>query len=117
MRALDRKLLRDLWHLRGQAVAIALVVACGVATVVTLRVGYESLLESPGRLLRRYRFADVFAALERAPESLRAALDGDPRRGRGRDAHRRGGDARRPGPRRAGDRAAGLDPRRCGRRS
>ena len=31
VRALDRKLLRDLWHLRGQVVAIALVVASGVA--------------------------------------------------------------------------------------
>ena len=74
MRALDRKLLRDLWHLRGQAVAIALVVACGVATVVTARVGYESLRESQAAYYTEYRFADVFSALERAPESLRAAL-------------------------------------------
>ena len=74
MRALDRKLLRDLWHMRGQAVAIALVVACGVATVVTSRVGYESLRESQAGYYAAYRFADVFAALERAPESLRAAL-------------------------------------------
>ena len=74
MRALDRKLLRDLWHLRGQAVAIALVVACGVATVVTARVGYESLRESQAAYYTEYRFADVFTALERAPESLRAAL-------------------------------------------
>jgi len=74
VRALDRKLLRDLWHLRGQAVAIALVVACGVATVVTARVGYESLRESQAAYYTEYRFADVFSALERAPESLRAAL-------------------------------------------
>jgi len=74
VRALDRKLLRDLWHMRGQAVAIALVVACGVATVVTSRVGYESLRESQAGYYAAYRFADVFAALERAPESLRAAL-------------------------------------------
>jgi putative ABC transport system permease protein len=74
VRALDRKLLRDLWHMRGQALAIALVVACGVATVVTSRVGYESLRESQAGYYAAYRFADVFAALERAPESLRAAL-------------------------------------------
>jgi putative ABC transport system permease protein len=30
MKALQRKLLRDLWHLRGQVFAIAVVVACGV---------------------------------------------------------------------------------------
>ncbi len=74
MRALDRKLIRDIWHLRGQAVAIALVVACGVATVVTSRVGYESLRESQAGYYATYRFADVFVALERAPESLRTAL-------------------------------------------
>ena len=34
MRAIDRKLWRDLWHMRGQAVAIALVVMCGVGTYV-----------------------------------------------------------------------------------
>lgn len=74
MRALDRKLWRDLWHLRGQALAIALVVACGVATVVTARVGYESLQASQADYYARYRFADVFAPLERAPDSLRSAL-------------------------------------------
>jgi len=72
--ALDRKLLRDLWHLRGQAVAIALVVACGVATVVTTRVGYESLRISQQEYYARERFADVFAQLVRAPESLGRAL-------------------------------------------
>ncbi len=74
MTALDRKLLRDLWHLRGQAVAIALVVACGVATVVTTRVGYESLRISQQEYYARERFADVFAQLVRAPESLGRAL-------------------------------------------
>lgn len=74
MRALDHKLVRDIWHLRGQAVAIALVVACGVATVVTSRVGYESLRDSQAGYYAAYRFADVFVALERAPESLRTAL-------------------------------------------
>ena len=74
MRALERKLLRDLWHLRGQVAAIAAVVACGVATVVTARVGYESLRASQAAYYAEYRFADVFAELERAPETLRARL-------------------------------------------
>jgi putative ABC transport system permease protein len=34
MRALDRKLFRDLWHMKGQALAIAMVLASGVATYV-----------------------------------------------------------------------------------
>jgi hypothetical protein len=32
MKALDKKLIRDLSHLRGQIIAIALVVACGIAS-------------------------------------------------------------------------------------
>ncbi len=74
MRALSRKLQRDLWHLRGQLFAIALVVACGVAVVVTSRSAYESLALSQSTYYASYRFADVFASLERAPESLRARL-------------------------------------------
>ena len=34
MRALDRKLLRELWRLRGQAFAVAVVIASGVAVLV-----------------------------------------------------------------------------------
>ncbi len=74
LKALDRKLLRDLWHLRGQVAAIAVVVACGVATVVTTRTSYSSLLASRAAYYGDYRFADVFAHVTRAPEALRARL-------------------------------------------
>ncbi len=68
MRCLDRKLLRDLIHLRSQMIAITLVVVCGVAMVVTSRVGYESLERSRASYYARYRFADIFASLKRAPD-------------------------------------------------
>jgi putative ABC transport system permease protein len=68
--ALRTKLVRDLWHLRGQVGAIALVVACGVAVVVTTRSAYESLALSQSTYYASYRFADVFANLERAPDAL-----------------------------------------------
>jgi putative ABC transport system permease protein len=71
---LDRKLVRDLWHLRGQLAAIGVVVACGVAVVVTTRTSYTSLLESRAAYYRDYRFADVFVSLKRAPEAMRARL-------------------------------------------
>jgi putative ABC transport system permease protein len=77
--ALNRKLLRDLWHQRGQMIAVALVVACGVSVFVTTRGVYEMLLTARGDYYRQYRFADVFASLKRAPESLSqriAALPG-----------------------------------------
>jgi putative ABC transport system permease protein len=71
---LDRKLVRDLWHLRGQLAAVAVVVACGIAVVITTRTSYSSLLESRTAYYRDYRFADVFVSLKRAPEALRVKL-------------------------------------------
>jgi putative ABC transport system permease protein len=68
--ALDRKLLRELWQLRGQLLSIALVVASGVMTVVALRGTYDSLASALERYYRVHRFADVFVSLERAPEPL-----------------------------------------------
>lgn len=67
---LDRKLLRDLWSLRGQLLAIAAVVASGVATFVTMRSALESLTYAMDDAYARQRFADVFAHLERAPERV-----------------------------------------------
>jgi putative ABC transport system permease protein len=78
VKALRRKLLRDLWHLRGQVAAISLVVACGVAVVVTTRTSYESLVISQADYYSRYRFADVFASLKRAPEALRRRIEALP---------------------------------------
>jgi len=41
--ALQLKLLRDLWRLRAQAFAIAVVAMCGIASLVTMRGAYEAL--------------------------------------------------------------------------
>ena len=70
MATLDRKLVRDVVHLRGQVVAITLVVACGVASFVAMRSTYNSLLSSQQSYYESYRFADVFAQLKRAPDSI-----------------------------------------------
>jgi len=74
VRALDRKLIRDAWHLKGQVAAIGLVVACGVATVVTTRTSHRALVASRDAYYARYRFAHVFARLRRAPESLASRI-------------------------------------------
>lgn len=70
MSALNRKLVRELWKLRGQMLSIALVVAAGVMTVVTMRGTYTSLTQSLDRFYREYHFAHVFAELTRAPEPV-----------------------------------------------
>ncbi len=67
MHPLDRKLVRDLLHLRGQMLAVALVVACGVSMFVTLRSMHRYLLGTQESYYAEYRFADVFASLRRAP--------------------------------------------------
>ena len=70
MKTLSRMFWRDLWQLRGQVSAAALVVACGIAAFVSLRGTYESLLAARAQYYVAYRFADVFAQLKRAPESF-----------------------------------------------
>lgn len=67
MTILHRKLFRDLIHMRGQAAAIALVIACGVAAFVAMRSMYRSLLVSQQNYYEQYRFADLFVDLKRAP--------------------------------------------------
>lgn len=67
MKALDRKLFRDLWHLRGQVLAIAAVIMGGVATMVMSLSTYDSLVTTRDRFFSEYRFAEVFASLKRAP--------------------------------------------------
>ncbi|MEZ6015765.1 MAG: ABC transporter permease [Planctomycetota bacterium] len=71
---LDRKLLRDMFAMRGQLLAIAAVVASGVATLVTMRSALGSLQRAMSATYAVQRFADVFARLERAPQSVAAEL-------------------------------------------
>jgi len=74
MTALNKKLLRDLWRMRGQLITVALVVACGIATYVTMRGSYESIANAQREYYAKYRFADVFASLKRAPNSLEVSI-------------------------------------------
>ena len=70
MSALTRKGWRDLWHLRGQALAIALVIAGGVATLVMSQSTYESLTTTRELFYRDGALADLWAPLKRAPDTL-----------------------------------------------
>ena len=77
--SLNRKLLRDMWHIRGLVIAIALVIGAGVATFVMSLGLVQSLEETRTAYYERYRFADIFGAVKRAPERLAdqiADLDG-----------------------------------------
>lgn len=74
MKALDKKLLRDLSKMKGQALAIALVIASGVATYVLLIATMDSLNKTREEFYRKEGFADVFLSLKRAPESLKRQI-------------------------------------------
>jgi len=67
---LNRKLVRDLWRLRGQVLAIATVIASGVAVLIMALAAIEALRETAAGYYERYRFAQVFASVKRAPERL-----------------------------------------------
>jgi putative ABC transport system permease protein len=70
VKALDRKLLRDLWSLKTQVVSIALVIACGIAGFIGSLSTYSSLVWSRAHYYDTARFAHVFATAKRAPGSL-----------------------------------------------
>jgi len=75
VQVLDRKVLRDLWRIRGQAAMIILVITCGVGTAVMTFGVLRSLAETREEYYKAYRFADIFATVSRAPESAAAAIE------------------------------------------
>jgi putative ABC transport system permease protein len=74
MRALHTKLLRDLFDLKGQVAAIAVVIAAGVMVLILSVTTLDALRLSQARFYDGHHFAHVFADLKRAPEGLAARL-------------------------------------------
>lgn len=72
---LNKKLGRELARLKGQVLTIALVVAAGVASMVTLRSTFDSLVFSRDAFYSEARFGDVFAHLEAAPLAIAERLE------------------------------------------
>ncbi len=72
--ALDRKLLRDLLGMKGQAIAIGMVLASGIAMYVMYLSNFDSLRRTQAAYYERFRFADVFASCKRAPLRLEERL-------------------------------------------
>lgn len=70
MSPLTHKLLRDLWRMKGQALAIAAVIAVGVLMLVMMTGLLNTLTETRRAYYERYRLADVFAPVVRAPNPL-----------------------------------------------
>lgn len=79
MRPLDRKLLRETWEMRGQMLAITLVLAAGICMFLMYFNTHHALTETRDTYYQRNRFGDVFASMRSAPRHLTAkvtAIDG-----------------------------------------
>ncbi|SFO44301.1 putative ABC transport system permease protein [Cohaesibacter marisflavi] len=70
MSPLDQKLTRDLWRIKGQAIAIAMVIATGVTLLVMMAGVINSLEETRRVYYERHRLGDVFAPVKRAPSHI-----------------------------------------------
>ena len=67
---LHTKLKRELWQIRGQVLAIALVIAGGIAVCLLSGVNYTSLDATRQQYYQEQQFADVFVSLKPAPRHL-----------------------------------------------
>jgi len=74
VRALDRKLLRDLRRVWAQTVAIAVVLACGIMMLVGMTMTARTLDGTRAAYYERHRFADIFAGVSRAPDNVVAQI-------------------------------------------
>lgn len=78
MKALDKKLWRELWAMRMQALAIALVIVSGVSIFIMSLSTLDSLFETRENYYRNNHFAHVFSSLKRAPLSLLEVIEAMP---------------------------------------
>ncbi|KAA5547080.1 FtsX-like permease family protein [Roseiconus nitratireducens] len=67
---MNRLLIADLKRMWRQGLAIPLLLACGIALFVMSNSSVRSVENTRNRYYQQYRFADVFAGLVRAPQSL-----------------------------------------------
>jgi putative ABC transport system permease protein len=75
VKTINTKLYRDLSSTWGQALAIVMVIAAGTSTFIMSISTMDTMVETRDAYYRDFRFEDVFASLNRAPESLRESIE------------------------------------------
>ncbi len=75
MRTLHRKLLRDLWRMRLQALAIGLVIGSGIAVFIMMLGAMASLEATKDAYYAQSRFGQLFVHAERVPAAVGEALE------------------------------------------
>lgn len=74
VKPLHAKMFRDLWRIKGQAVAIMVVIGIGVALQVMMSGLVASLTQTRDTYYERHQFADAFASVVRAPEHVASQM-------------------------------------------
>jgi len=74
VKALDKKLVRDLWRMKAQWLTVTVIVAAGVASYIATLATFRSLLASRDDYYQHAELAEVFAHVQRAPDRVRSDL-------------------------------------------
>lgn len=74
VKAIDRKLARDLWSLKSQVLSIALVIGCGLGGFIMSFSTHDSLRRARDHYYDSARFPHIFAQAKRVPEPLAAKI-------------------------------------------
>ncbi len=75
MNNLNKKIFRELFQLKFQAITISLVVASGVAIFIASLISYDSLWTARDKFYTNYYFSQGFVSLKRAPNSVNRRLE------------------------------------------
>ena len=75
MLSIDKKLWRELWGMRLQALAIAMVIVSGICIFIMSLSTLDSLFETRRSYYSEQHFAEVFASLKRAPVSMAKRIE------------------------------------------
>jgi putative ABC transport system permease protein len=67
MLSLDKKLLRELWKIKGQVLAVTSVIACGITMYIAFYSAFLNLELSRDTYYAKYRFHDFSIQMEKAP--------------------------------------------------
>jgi putative ABC transport system permease protein len=78
VKAIHRKLLRDLWQLRSQVVTVALVVASALSGFAGCYATYFSLVNARESFYESAAFGDVFSEVKRAPRAIERQITAVP---------------------------------------
>lgn len=70
MKAINKKLFRDFWNLKIQALSIALILIGGISILLSSWSSYQSLKKARDDFYLNYSFAHIFSEFKKAPKGI-----------------------------------------------